>query len=83
MSEFLYSANRKPDILAITEMRLSTRTVTNVDIPNYDFFHTNSPTQAGGSGLYVSKNLNAIHRPDYHWSNHPGVKLFQGMGDLI
>ena len=51
LSEFLYSANRKPDILAITETRLSTRTVTNVDIPNYDLFHTNSPTQAGGSGF--------------------------------
>ena len=34
----------------------------------YDFFHTNSPTQAGGSGLYVSKNLNTIHRPDLKFS---------------
>ena len=33
-------------------------------IGNYDFFHTKSPTQAGGSGLFVSKNFNAIHRPD-------------------
>ena len=33
LSKFLYSANRKPDILAITERRLSTQTVTNVDIP--------------------------------------------------
>ena len=68
LSEFLYSANCKPDILAITETRLSTWTVTNVDIPNYDFLHINSPTQAGGSGLYVSKNLNAIYRPDLKFS---------------
>ena len=32
LSEFLHSVNRKPDILAVTETRLSTRTVTNVDI---------------------------------------------------
>ena len=68
LSKFLHSANRKPDILAVTETRLSTRTVTNVDIVIYDFFHTNSPTQAGGSGLYISKNLNAIHRPDLKFS---------------
>ena len=41
---------------------VSTRTVTNVDILNYDFFHTNSPKQAGGSGLYVRENPNAIQR---------------------
>ena len=68
MNKFLHSVNHKPDILAITETRLSTRTVTNVDIPNYDFYHTNSLTQAGGSGLYVSNNLNAIHRPDLKFS---------------
>ena len=68
LSEFLHSVNRKPDILAVTETRLSTRTVTNVDIFNYDFFHTNSPTQSGGSGLYISKNLNAIHRPGLKFS---------------
>ena len=63
-NEFLHSVNQKPDILTIIETRLSTRTVTNVDSHYYDFFHTNSPTQAGCTGLYVSKNLNAIHRPD-------------------
>ena len=61
LSDFLHSVNYKPDILAITETRLSTRT-------NYDFFHTNSLTQAGGSGLYVTKYLNAIHRPDLKFS---------------
>ena len=42
--------------------------MTNVDIPYYHFFHTNSLTQAGGSAFYVSKNLNAIHRPDLKFS---------------
>ena len=64
VNEFLHSVNRKPDILAITETRLSNRTVTNIDILNYDFFHTNPLKQTSGSGLYVSKNPNAIHGPD-------------------
>ena len=68
LNKFLQSVNHKPYILAITGKRLSKRTVTNVDILNYDFFHTSSPTQAGGSGLYVSKNLNAIYRPDLRFT---------------
>lgn len=68
LNKFLYSVNHECDILAITGKRLSTRTVTNVDILNYDFFHTSSPTQASGSGLYVSKNLNAIYRPDLRFT---------------
>ena len=68
LNEFLHSVNHKPDILAINETRVSAPTVTNVDILNYDFFHTNSPTQADGFGLYVSKNLNAVHRPDLRFT---------------
>ena len=41
LNEFLHSVNRKPDILAFTETRLSNRTVTNIDILNYDFSYTN------------------------------------------
>ena len=51
---FLHFVNHKPDILAMTETRLSTRTVINVDILNYDFFHTYSPTQAAVLGLKMS-----------------------------
>ena len=61
VNEFLHSVNRKPDILAITETRLSNRTVTNVDILNYDFFHTNPPKQTSGSGLYVQTILLVIY----------------------
>ena len=78
LNEFLHSVNRKPDILAITETRLSNRTITNVDILNYDFFHSNSLKQTSGSGLYVSKNPNAIHGPDIKFiiplTNHPSEK---------
>ena len=50
---FLHFVNHKPDILAMTETRLSTRTVINVDILNYDFFHTYSPTQTNITFILV------------------------------
>ena len=59
LNEFLHSVNRKPDILAITETRLSNRTVTNIDILNYDFFHTNPLKQASGSGLCLEKSCHS------------------------
>ena len=96
LNEFLHCVNRKPDILAITETRLSDRTVTNIDILNYDFFHTNPLKQTSSSGLYVWKNPNAIHGPDLKftipldessWWNRNNIlvkeKWRQGMGDLI
>ncbi|CAH3155686.1 unnamed protein product, partial [Porites lobata] len=30
----------------------------------YNFFHTNSPTNAGGAALYIADNLRAVPRPD-------------------
>ena len=56
LNEFLHSVNRKPDILAITETRLSNRTVTNVNILNYDFFRTNPLKQTSGTGLCLEKS---------------------------
>ena len=51
----------RPDIVAITETRLSSNSISNLDIPKYIFFHPNSPISAGGAALYVNK---AIPRPD-------------------
>ena len=33
-------------------------------MPQYNFFHTDSETAAGGAALYISKNLKAIPRAD-------------------
>ena len=33
-------------------------------MPNYNFFHTDSPTPAGGAAIYVNKVLKAIPRRD-------------------
>ena len=60
----LYSLDSRPDIVAITETRLSSNSISSLDIPKYNFFHTDSPTRAGGAALYVDKVLKAIPRPD-------------------
>ena len=35
-----------------------------MELVNYNFFHTDSPTPAGGSAIYVNKALKTIPRPD-------------------
>jgi hypothetical protein len=61
---FICSLDVKPDIIAVSETKLNSKTVINIDIPRYQFFHTDSETAAGGAGLYVSNNLHALCRPD-------------------
>ena len=51
--------------MAIAETRLSSNSVSNFEISNYNFFHTDSPTPAGGAAIYVNKALKAIPRPDF------------------
>ena len=35
-----------------------------INIPNYSYVHQNSPTNAGGTAIYVSNSLRFINRPD-------------------
>ena len=42
LSDIIYSLLVKPDILAITETKLNSNTVTNVNIPGYNFYHVDS-----------------------------------------
>ena len=62
--DLLDSLHKFPDIIAITETKLNSETITNIDINNYNFFHVDSPTQAGGAGLYINNNLKVSPRPD-------------------
>ena len=43
---------------------LGEKSISNVNIKVYNFFHTNSPTNAGGAALYIADNLKAVPRPD-------------------
>jgi len=43
-------------ILSSKEAKLKSKCCTNVQIPNYNFVHVDSLTNAGGVGLYVKTN---------------------------
>ena len=52
-------------IVGITETRLcDTHLPDSLSFSNYNSFHTPREGQCGGSLLYVSKNMEAIYRPD-------------------
>ena len=64
LEDFIYSLDKRPEILAITETRLNANSVCNVDLLNYELYHTDSPTLAGGSAIYIMKTLKSIPRLD-------------------
>ena len=57
---FIYSLDKRPETLAITETRLNANSVCNVDLLNHELYHTDSPTSAGGSAIYIIKTLNPL-----------------------
>ena len=61
LEDFIYSFDKRPEILAITETRLNANSVCNVDLLNYELYHTDSPTSAGGSAIYIIKTLNPFY----------------------
>ena len=55
----------KPDILALSKTRINENTPINeIQIDGYTFIAKNSKTLAGGTGMYISKHLNYVERPD-------------------
>ena len=69
LEELLCSLDSKLDILGITETKLDEKSISNVNIKGYNFFRTDSPTNAGGAALYIANNL----RPCLHGVGDPGL----------
>lgn len=63
-NELLFSLEKQPDIIALSETWLNEKSTANTDILNYTFYHTDSPTKSGGVNVYIKKNITSIHRPD-------------------
>ena len=57
--------NRLPHAIAISETKLKEENTTNVNIPGYRFFRYDSPTHAGGVGLYLEETLQYRVRNDF------------------
>ena len=53
----IYTLSSKRDVLAVTETKLNEKTVSNVDILGYNFYHVDLLTAAGGTGIYVNQKL--------------------------
>jgi len=52
---FFSMCNVSPDFIAMPETKLKSKRCTNIQIPNYNFVHVDSLTNAGGVGLYINK----------------------------
>ena len=52
------------DVIAISETRLKPNSISNKKLLNYNLFHVDSPTLAGGVAIYANKVLKTIPRPD-------------------
>lgn len=64
LNDIILTVKETPEIIAISETKLQDENIYNISIPGYVFLNTNSPTRAGGVGLYISKELTFIRRRD-------------------
>ena len=55
--DFCESLSAKPDIICLTETKLKDIPYANINIPNYNFYHSPTPTNAGGVATYISSRF--------------------------
>ena len=70
LNDFILAVKETPKIIAISETKLLDENIYNISIPGSVFLNTNSPTRAGGVGLYISKELTFIRRRDLEITGH-------------
>ena len=64
LNDILLMCKEMPSVIAISETKLSDDNVSNVAIHGYKFISKHSPTNAGGVGLYIKKDIEFIRRQD-------------------
>ena len=58
LSMILTKFQKLPDIIALTETKLSPNQIpTNIDLKGYDFVHCGSESKSGGVGFYIKKTI--------------------------
>ena len=65
-----------PDVIAISETKLSGKKHTMVNIKGYSFIHNNSLTNAGGATLYIRSELMFRERPDLNLNDDDAEDLW-------
>ena len=54
LNEFFLKFSNLPAVIFLSETRIKTDPLININIPGYTFLHYPSPTNAGGVGVYIS-----------------------------
>ena len=54
---FLQTFKKLPDLICVSETKLKSLPLLNISIPNYEFYFSNSPTNAGEVAIYISKHF--------------------------
>ena len=67
LEELLNELETRPELISISETKLSSRNVSNINIAGYDFFHIDSPTNAGDAGLHIKNSLKYKLRKDLNF----------------
>ena len=55
--DFCESLSAKPNIICLTETRLKDIPYANINIANYNFYHSPTPANAGGVAMYISSRF--------------------------
>ena len=55
--EFFRKFPKMPEIICLSEIRTNQHNVVGANLPGYCYYRNNSPTKAGGSGVYVINSL--------------------------
>ena len=72
VSDLIYNSfDKNPDIICISETKLGLHSDLNsVQLRDYKFLHNDSKTNAGGTGIYISEDLDIKPRPDLDFNKH-------------
>ena len=65
-----------PEVIAITETKNNPSNIHLTNIKNYQFSHVDSPTKAGGIGVFVRNDLRYILKADITVNNQNCESIF-------
>jgi len=76
LDDFFLMTEANPTFIAISETKLKSNYILNVDIPAFNSIHNPSQTNSGGVGLYINSNLTYQPRNDLNLNNVGCESLF-------
>ena len=65
--DFLQTFKKLPDLICVSETKLKSLPLRNLSIPNYEFYFSNSPTNARGVAIYISKHFIVHNTSKSYW----------------